>query len=66
MVFQPTSKPIVEIASAVYRVDNSKIVEYWMQKDLELHCLEVYISEESQSTAELEKDFDIQKTCLRS
>lgn len=30
-----TGKPIVEIASAVYRVENSKIVEYWIQIDRE-------------------------------
>ncbi|NOU94423.1 ester cyclase [Paenibacillus sp. LMG 31456] len=33
--FSPTSKPIVEIASAVYRVENDKIVEYWIQIDRE-------------------------------
>lgn len=31
--FQPTGLPVVEIASAVYRVDHGKIVEYWIQID---------------------------------
>ncbi|MCR8632184.1 ester cyclase [Paenibacillus radicis (ex Xue et al. 2023)] len=33
--FSPTGKPIVEIASAVYRVENGKIAEYWIQIDRE-------------------------------
>ncbi|CAH1196369.1 hypothetical protein PAECIP111891_00853 [Paenibacillus allorhizoplanae] len=33
--FSPTGKPIVEIASAVYRVEDAKIVEYWIQIDRE-------------------------------
>jgi len=33
--FAPTGKPIIEIASAVYRVDQGKIVEYWIQIDRE-------------------------------
>jgi len=28
-----TGKPLIEIASAVYRLENSKIVEYWIQID---------------------------------
>jgi predicted ester cyclase len=31
--FAPTRKPIVEVASAVYRVRDGKIVEYWIQID---------------------------------
>lgn len=31
--FQPTGLPVVEIASAVYRVENDRIVEYWIQID---------------------------------
>ncbi|MCY9549336.1 ester cyclase [Lysinibacillus xylanilyticus] len=31
--FQPTSLPVIEIASAVYRVEEEKIVEYWIQID---------------------------------
>lgn len=31
--FQPTGLPLIEIASAVYRVDEGKIVEYWIQVD---------------------------------
>ncbi|KRE93226.1 polyketide cyclase [Paenibacillus sp. Soil766] len=31
--FSPTGKPIIEIASAVYRVEHDKIVEYWIQID---------------------------------
>ncbi len=31
--FEPSGLPVVEIASAVYRVDNGKIVEYWIQVD---------------------------------
>jgi predicted ester cyclase len=27
----PTGRPIAEVASAVYRIDNGVIVEYWMQ-----------------------------------
>lgn len=33
--YSPTNKPVVEIASAVYRVENEKIVEYWIQVDRE-------------------------------
>jgi reactive intermediate/imine deaminase len=29
----PTGKPLIEIASCVYRVENHKIVEYWIQAD---------------------------------
>jgi reactive intermediate/imine deaminase len=31
--YAPTGKPINEIASAVYRLENNKIVEYWIQID---------------------------------
>lgn len=31
--FQPTGLPIIELASAVYRVEDGKIVEYWIQID---------------------------------
>ncbi|QMU31532.1 ester cyclase [Adhaeribacter radiodurans] len=31
--YAPTGKPLIEIASAVYRVQNGKIVEYWIQID---------------------------------
>ncbi|MFJ5565267.1 ester cyclase [Lysinibacillus xylanilyticus] len=31
--FQPTSLPVIEIASAVYRIEEEKIVEYWIQID---------------------------------
>lgn len=31
--FAPTGLPVVEIASAVYRVANGKIAEYWIQID---------------------------------
>lgn len=33
--FAPTGKTVVEIASAVYRVAQGKIVEYWIQIDRE-------------------------------
>ncbi|MCR8645432.1 ester cyclase [Paenibacillus sp. N1-5-1-14] len=33
--YSPTNKPVVEIASAVYRVEDEKIVEYWIQIDRE-------------------------------
>lgn len=33
--FQPTRRTIIEIASAVYRVANERIVEYWIQIDRE-------------------------------
>ncbi|MCU6712126.1 ester cyclase [Paenibacillus sp. J5C_2022] len=33
--FLPTHKPVVQIASAVYRVENEKIAEYWIQIDRE-------------------------------
>lgn len=33
--YPPTGKPIIEIASAVYRVEHDKIVEYWIQIDRE-------------------------------
>jgi predicted ester cyclase len=29
----PTGLPVVEVASAVYRVENGKIAEYWIQID---------------------------------
>ncbi|WP_285398621.1 ester cyclase [Lysinibacillus sp. fls2-241-R2A-57] len=31
--YQPTSLPVIEIASAVYRVEDEKIAEYWIQID---------------------------------
>ena len=31
--FAPTGRPLVELASAVYRVAEGKIVEYWIQID---------------------------------
>ncbi|MFW6676477.1 ester cyclase [Lacrimispora sp. AGF001] len=31
--YAPTDLPIIEIASAVYRIDNEKISEYWIQID---------------------------------
>ncbi|ENQ3107791.1 ester cyclase [Bacillus cereus] len=31
--YQPTRLPIIELASAVYRVEGGKIVEYWIQID---------------------------------
>ncbi|MEC0372739.1 ester cyclase [Paenibacillus chibensis] len=31
--FAPTGLPVIEIASAVYRVEAGKIVEYWIQID---------------------------------
>jgi predicted ester cyclase len=31
--YAATGQPLVEIASAVYRVEKGKIVEYWIQID---------------------------------
>ncbi|QHT72084.1 ester cyclase [Rhodocytophaga rosea] len=31
--YSPTGLPLTEIASAVYRLENGKIVEYWIQID---------------------------------
>ncbi len=31
--YAPTGKPLVEIASAVYHLENGKIAEYWIQID---------------------------------
>jgi predicted ester cyclase len=31
--YLPTAKPLTEIASCVYRLENGKIVEYWIQID---------------------------------
>lgn len=31
--FAPTGKPLVDVASAVYRVEAGKIAEYWIQID---------------------------------
>ncbi|UED78451.1 ester cyclase [Lysinibacillus sp. CD3-6] len=31
--YQPTSLPVIEIASAVYRIEDEKIAEYWIQID---------------------------------
>lgn len=31
--FAPTQLPLVEFTSAVYRVENKRIVEYWLQMD---------------------------------
>ncbi|MGE7689978.1 ester cyclase [Lysinibacillus sp. NPDC097214] len=31
--YQPTNLPVIEIASAVYRIENEKIAEYWIQID---------------------------------
>lgn len=31
--YAPTHRPVIEIASAVYRVENERIAEYWIQID---------------------------------
>ncbi|MEN9655435.1 MAG: hypothetical protein RL311_343 [Bacteroidota bacterium] len=31
--YKPTGKPLIEVASCVYRLENGKIVEYWIQID---------------------------------
>ncbi len=31
--YPPTGLPLIEVASAVYRLENGKIVEYWIQID---------------------------------
>ncbi|PYY31138.1 ester cyclase [Paenibacillus illinoisensis] len=31
--YVPTHRPVIEIASAVYRVENERIAEYWIQID---------------------------------
>ena len=31
--YAPTGKPLTEIASCVYRLENGKIIEYWIQID---------------------------------
>lgn len=31
--YQPTNLPVIELASAVYRIEDEKIVEYWIQID---------------------------------
>lgn len=31
--FEPTQLPLIECTSAVYRIENKKIVEYWIQMD---------------------------------
>ncbi|XOI98244.1 ester cyclase [Paenibacillus polymyxa] len=31
--YTPTNLPVIEIASAVYRVENERIAEYWIQID---------------------------------
>ncbi|MEW4430488.1 ester cyclase [Paenibacillus pabuli] len=31
--YAPTHRPVIEIASAVYRVENERIPEYWIQID---------------------------------
>ncbi|MEK4075096.1 ester cyclase [Paenibacillus sp. FSL R5-0486] len=31
--YSPTKLPVIEIASAVYRVENERIAEYWIQID---------------------------------
>lgn len=31
--YQPTGLPIIQIASAVYRVEDGKVAEYWIQID---------------------------------
>ncbi|MBG9753872.1 ester cyclase [Lysinibacillus sphaericus] len=31
--YEPTKLPVIEIASAVYRIENGKIAEYWIQID---------------------------------
>ena len=31
--YQPTNLPVIEIASAVYRIEKEKIAEYWIQID---------------------------------
>lgn len=31
--YKPTGKPLIEVASCVYRLENGKIAEYWIQID---------------------------------
>ncbi|EOR25363.1 Lipase [Clostridium sartagoforme AAU1] len=31
--YEPTGLPVIQIASAVYRIENEKISEYWIQID---------------------------------
>ncbi|MGE7843772.1 ester cyclase [Lysinibacillus sp. NPDC093712] len=31
--YQPTNLPVIEIASAIYRIEDEKIAEYWIQID---------------------------------
>jgi predicted ester cyclase len=31
--YQPTGNPLIEISSCVYRLENNKIAEYWIQID---------------------------------
>ena len=31
--YAPTKQPLIEVASAVYRIDKKRIVEYWIQMD---------------------------------
>ncbi|MCR8844100.1 ester cyclase [Paenibacillus sp. SC116] len=33
--YQPSGLPVIQLASAVYRVENEKIAEYWIQIDRE-------------------------------
>lgn len=48
--FQPTGLQIIELASAVYRVEGGKIVEYWIQID------------RAGITAQLEKNKEVKET----
>ncbi|MFC5468195.1 ester cyclase [Cohnella suwonensis] len=49
--FGPTNKPVVEIASAVYRVENERIVEYWIQIDREGIRIQLERSKDSFGTS---------------
>ncbi|WP_220210592.1 ester cyclase [Reticulibacter mediterranei] len=46
--FSPTGLPIEEVASAVYRIKNDRIVEYWIQIDR--HGLFLQLERQAQST----------------
>jgi len=59
MGFAPTGRPLIDLASAVYRVSEGRIVEYWIQVDrsgllqqLQLHSRDIYGMHDSTSAEE--------------
>ena len=53
--YKATGLPLTEIASAVYRVENGKIAEYWIQVDREGFNRQLQLNEKTRATSQKNK-----------